>query len=79
MTAIVVSTGSITTTINEVDWFAIGDGSVYHEHVNPERSFRGTNGGPSSEARRGLEGGSGGPPPEIKKNLYCKWCNLSYS
>ena len=48
-------------------------------HVNPERSFRGTNYGPSSEPRRALEGGSGGPPPEIFKNLYCKWCNLSYS
>ena len=48
-------------------------------HVNPERSFRGTNGGPSSEAGRALEGESGGPPPEIFKNLYCKWCNLSYS
>ena len=36
-------------------------------HVNPERGFRGTNRGPSSEARRALEGGSGGSPPEIKK------------
>ena len=35
-------------------------------HVNPERSFRGTNDGPSSEARWALKGGgSGGPPPEI--------------
>ena len=31
----------------------------------PRRSFRGTKGGPSIEARRGLEGGSGGPPPEF--------------
>ena len=48
-------------------------------HVNPERSFRGTNDGPSSEARWALKGGSGGHPPEIFKNLYCKCCNLSYS
>ena len=48
-------------------------------HVNPERSFRGTKYGPSSEARQALEGGSGGPPPEIFKNPYCKWCNRSYS
>ena len=48
-------------------------------HVNPERSFRGTNGGPSNEERRALEGGSGGAPPEFFKNLYCKWCNVSYS
>ena len=47
-------------------------------HVNPERKFRGTNGGPPSEARRASEGGSGGPPPEIFQNLYCKWCNLRY-
>ena len=48
-------------------------------HVNLERMFRGTNSGPSSEARCTPEGGFGGPPPEIFKNLYCKWCNLSYS
>ena len=33
----------------------------------------------SRDKRRALEGGPGGPPPEIKKNLHCKWCNLGYS
>ena len=33
--------------------------AIFYIHVNPERSFRGTNGGPSSEARRALEGGPG--------------------
>ena len=45
-------------------------------HVNPERSFGGTNGEPPSEAS---QGGSGGPPPENFKNLDGKWCNLRYS
>ena len=58
---------------------------AHSTHVNPERSLRGTN----CTARRAKWGGlrkggpggdaSGGPPPEIFKNLYCKWCNLSYS
>ena len=46
-------------------------------HVNPGRSFGGTNGEPPSEAsqlRKGVRG-----PPGIFKNLYCKCCNLSYS
>ena len=49
-----------------------------HIHVNPERSFRGTNGEPASEASQLRKVGPG-VPPEIFKNLYCKWCNLSYS
>ena len=41
-------------------------------------SFEGQNSGPPSEARPASEGGSGVPPPEIFKNLYCKWCYLRY-
>ena len=41
-------------------------------HVNPERSFGGTNGEPPSEASQVRKGGSGGPPPENVKNLHCK-------
>ena len=44
---------------------SVSAGHNIYIHVNPERSFGGTNDGPSSEARRALEGGSGGPPPEI--------------
>ena len=40
---------------------------LYSIHVNPERSFRGTNDGPSSEASQALEGGSGGPPRKLKQ------------
>ena len=47
-------------------------------HVNPERSFRGTNDGPSSETKRALEGGVRGSSPRNLKNLHGKWCNLSY-
>ena len=48
-------------------------------HVNPERSFGGTNGEPPSEASQLRKGGTGGPPPENFKNLHGKWCNLRYS
>ena len=39
-------------------------------YVNPERSFRGTNGEPPSEASQLWKGGPV-VPPEIAKNLYC--------
>ena len=42
-------------------------------HVNPERSFGGTNGEPPSEASQLRKGG------ENFKNLHGKWCNLRYS
>ena len=45
-------------------------------YVNPEKSFRGTNGEPPSEASQLRKGGAG-VPPEMFKNLYCKWCNVS--
>ena len=38
-----------------------------HIHVNPERSFRGTNDGPSSKARRALKWGSGVLPRKFSK------------
>ena len=47
-------------------------------HVNPERKFRGPKWRPAERSETGLGRGSGGPAPEIKKNLYCKWCNLRY-
>ena len=46
-------------------------------HVNPERSFGGTNGEPPSEASQLRKGGRG-VPPENFKNLHCKWGNLRY-
>ena len=51
---------------------------LIHMHVNPERSFRGTNGESPSEASQLRKGGSGGPPGNFQKPI-CKWCNLSYS
>ena len=49
-------------------------------HVNPERSFGGTNErGATERSEQNSEGGSGGPPPEKLKNLDGKWCNLRYS
>ena len=38
-----------------------------HIHVNPERSFGGTNGEPPSEASQLLKGGSGVHPRKISK------------
>ena len=38
-------------------------------HVNPERSFRGTNDGPSSESRRALKGG-----PRVLPLKFSKTC-----
>ena len=57
------------------------EGSSFSVHTcKPGETFWSwTNSVMPSEARRASEGGSGGPYPEIFKNLYWKWCNLSHS
>ena len=47
--------------------WATGAAACGAVHVNPERSFGGTNGEPPSEASQLRKGGSGVPPGKLKK------------